>query len=211
VIKSKIIVGHALKNDLQVRSAALPDSLRFRSGEPPACLRLAQCAFVYVRLSARACARVFACVRFHAGACAAVCACVFLSLPACVCDMVAVRSSQRTSPTLITTAQANLRTQSMQCNHRCLCTRANARSHRPPIGDAHTYVSQSAPVCRSGLDRPDRPEMSLLAHREQWGRVFVCAHRDFGLRWIEQALLLDHPRYLLRDTAWYKPLMSGNR
>ena len=130
MIKSKIIVGHALKNDLQVRSAALPDSLRFRSGEPPACLRLAQCAFVYVRLSARACARVFACVRFHAGACAAVCACVFLSLPACVCDMVAVRSSQRTSPTLITTAQANLRTQSMQCNHRCLCTHAQAADWR---------------------------------------------------------------------------------
>ena len=44
-----------------------------------------------------------------------------------------------------------------------------------------------------------------------YGRVFVCAHRVLGLRWIEQALLLDHPRYLLRDTAWYKPLMSGNR
>ena len=63
MIKSKIIVGHALKNDLQVRSAALPDSLRFR--ESP--LRVYAC-HMRVRV------RVLACT----------CACVFLSLLACV-------------------------------------------------------------------------------------------------------------------------------
>ena len=66
VIKSKIIVGHALKNDLQVRSAALPDSLRFR--ESPL--------------------RVYAChmrVRVCALECVSMCACVSVRPFSCVC------------------------------------------------------------------------------------------------------------------------------